>query len=130
MKAKVENIMTEAQVGEQRSSIIDHIITMKELIKLAKKEVYIAHLNMTNSHDKPDAIMYVMRSEGLWSKLWRTLKSLNENLISRKNMYWKGKKRKMNIIRQSSILGALEFIDGWDRQNIKTENIDQLSENK
>ncbi len=130
MKAKVENIMTEAQVGEQRSSIIDHIITMKELIKLAKKEIYIAHLNMTNSHDKPDAIMYVMHSEGLWSKLWRTLKSLNENLISRKNMYWKGKKRKMNIIRQDSILGALEFIDGWNRQNIKTENIGQISENK
>ncbi len=49
-RAKKEIIMSEAQAAEQREgSIEDHILQMKELIKLGRKKEYSVYLNVSNT---------------------------------------------------------------------------------
>ncbi len=85
-RAKEEIVMSEALSGGQRgASTVDHILTMKELINVGERKVHIVYLDVTKSYDKAgaDAIMYVMHKEGIKSKIWQTINSLNENLTAK-----------------------------------------------
>ena len=129
-RAKEEITISEAQAGGQRgANTVDHILTMKELIKMGKKKVYIVYLDVTKAYDKAwaDAIMYVMHKQGLKSKLWLTIKSMNENLTARINTKY-GLTRKIKIkdsITQGGVLSVIEYALMMDEisKNIAVENL-------
>jgi hypothetical protein len=129
-RVKEEITMSGAHAGGQRgASTVDHILTLKDLIKLGNKKVYIVYLDVTKAYDKAwaDAIMYVMHKEGLKSNCWVTIKTLNENLTARISTKY-GLTRKINIkdsIRQGGVLSVIEYTLLMDEisKNIKAENL-------
>ena len=106
--------MTDAQAGGIKGrATVDHILILKELANIAKKakqELILVYLDVTKAYDKAwlDAIMYVMHERGLKSKLWKTVKELNSNLLT--TVITKhGPTRKIKItdsIRQGGVLSV------------------------
>ena len=84
-RCKQEIKITENQAGGQKgAATVDHILALKELIKKGNNKVYLVYLDVTKAYDKAwsEAIMYVMHKEGLTSKIWQTVKDMNENLTA------------------------------------------------
>ena len=108
--------MTDAQAGGIRGrTTTDHLLTLKEAINIAKTQrmkIYAIFLDVTKAYDKAwiDAIMYVMHRRGLNSKIWFTIKKLNENLTATVQAKY-GPTRKITIkdsIRQGGVLSVLQ----------------------
>ena len=81
--------ITDAQAGGKKgSATVDHILILKEVIKLAKKKginLDISLLDVTKAYDKAwlTGIMYVLYKQGLQDNHWTMVKKLNENLTAR-----------------------------------------------
>lgn len=136
-RVKEEVQMSEAQAGGQEgSATTDHIITVKELIKLSKKRLWIVYLDVTKAYDKAwaDGIMHVMYKQGLKSKMWLVVKRLNENLTARVETKH-GLTRTIKIkdsIRQGGVLSVVQYALLMDEigKNIQSENLGiKISEN-
>ena len=106
--------MTDAQAGGIKGrATVDHILIMKDLIDIAKKDkkhVILTYLDVTKAYDKAwlDGILYVLHKQGVTSRLWKLVKCLNSNLkttIQTKH----GATRKIEIkdsIRQGGVLSV------------------------
>ena len=83
---KVE--MTDAQAGGTKGrATVDHILILKELAHIAKKEkkhLTLVYLDVTKAYDKAwlDAIMYVLQKRGIRTNLWKIVKELNSDLTT------------------------------------------------
>ena len=109
--------MTDAQAGGKKGrATVDHLLAFKEAVNSARKKkgpVYATFLDVTKAYDKAwiDAILYVMYKRGITSKLWKTIKKLNENLTA--TIHTKhGPTRKIKIkdsIRQGGVLSVLQY---------------------
>ena len=81
--------MTDAQArGTKGRATVDHILALKEIINIAKsqnKQVILTFLDVTKAYDKAwlDAIMYVLRKQGIRTKLWHIIKNLNQNISTK-----------------------------------------------
>ena len=109
--------MTGAQAGGiRRRATTDHLLTLKEAINIAKsqrKQVYATFLDVTKAYDNAwiDAIMYVMYTRGLNTKIWSTIKKLNKNVTATIQTKY-GLTRKIKIkdsIRQGGFLSVLQY---------------------
>ncbi len=95
---------------------MDYILILKELIiyvKNAKKDIYIAFVNVTKAYYKAwlDAIMYVIYKERLNDRHWIIAKNLNKNLTAKVVTKYV-RTRKISIkdsIRQGGVLSVLEY---------------------
>ena len=78
--------MTDAQAGGIKGrATVDHILIIKKLVQLAKKnrkDTILTYLDVTKAYDKAwlNAILYVLYKQGINSKLWQLIKDLNTNL--------------------------------------------------
>ena len=124
--------MTDAQSGGTRGrATTDHLLTLKEAINIAKmqrKKIYATFLDITKAYDKAwiDAIMYVMHKRGLNSKIWSTIKKLNENLTATVQTKY-GPTRKITIedsIRQGGVLSVLQYALLMDEINKEIKGTD------
>ena len=109
--------MTGAQAGGTRGrATTDHLLTLKEAIKIARrqrKKIYATLLEVTKAYNNAwiDVVMYVMHKSGLNSKIWSTIKKLNENVTATVQSKY-GPARKITIkdnIRQGGILSILQY---------------------
>ena len=117
--------LSDAQAGGTKGrATTDHILILKELSNIArmnKRPMYIVYLDVTKAYDKAwlDAIMYVLYKQGIKSKLWSTIKKINESLtteISTKH----GLTRKIKItdsIRQGGVLSVILYALMMDETN-------------
>ena len=124
--------MTDAQAGGTRGrAITDHLLALKEVINIAKtqrKKIYATFLDVTKAYDKAwiNAIMYVMHKRGLNSKIWSTIKKLNENLTATVQTKY-GPTRKITIkdsIRQGGVLSVLQYALLMDEINKEIKGTD------
>ena len=109
--------MSNAQAGGKKgAATVDHILVLKDLIRIGKdqgRQVYLVFLDVTKAYDKAwlDAIMYVMHKQGLTSSIWTVIKRLNENLSAR-IVTKHGMTRPIKIrdsIRQGGVLSVLQY---------------------
>ena len=116
-RAKKDISITDAQAGGKKgSATVDHLLILRELENIAKKQnkrTYMAFLDVTKAYDKAwsEAIMYVMHKQGIKDKHWRIIKKLNENLTAKIATKY-GETRKIKIkdsIRQGGVLSVLEY---------------------
>ena len=117
--------MTDAQAGGIKGrATVDHILILKELVKIAKgkkQNTILTYLDVTKAYDKAwlDAILYVLHEQGVKSKLWKLVKDLNTNLkttIQTKH----GPTRKITIkdsIRQGGVLSVTLYALMMDEIN-------------
>ena len=124
--------MTDAQAGGIRGrATTDHLLTLKEAINIAKsqrKQVYATFLDVTKAYDKAwiDAIMYVMYKRGLNTKIWSTIKKLNENFTATIQTKY-GPTRKIKIkdsIRQGGVISVLQYALLMDEINKEIQGTD------
>ena len=109
--------ITEAQAGGKKGkATVDHILRLKDTIKLIrqnKKPAYIAFLDVTKAYDKAwlDAILYVLHKEGTDLSTWKIIKELNNNLTATLKTKF-GNTRKIHIkdsIRQGGVLSVIQY---------------------
>ena len=121
--------ITDAQAGGQKGrATTDHLLVLKELIKIAQnmgKPIHIVFLDVTKAYDKAwlDAIMYVMNKEGLKSNLWNLVRKLNQNLTARIQTHH-GLTRPIQIrdsIRQGGVLSVAQYALLMDEINKEIE---------
>ena len=121
--------ITDAQAGGQKGrATTDHLLVLKELIKIAQnmgKPIHIVFLDVTKAYDKAwlDAIMYVMNKEGLKSNLWNLVRKLNQNLTARIQTQH-GLTRPIQIrdsIRQGGVLSVAQYALLMDEINKEIE---------
>jgi hypothetical protein len=85
-RARKEINISDAQAGgTEKRSTTDHLLILKEMIKIQtvrKKPIYIAYLDVTKAYDKAwsDGIMYAMHENGLQGPIWNTINKLNKGL--------------------------------------------------
>ena len=124
--------MSDAQAGGVKGrATVDHILILKELVNIAKKDrkgTIITYLDVTKAYDKAwlDAILYVLHKQGINTKLWKLVKDLNTNLkttIQTKH----GPTRQISIkdsIRQGGVLSVTLYALMMDEINKDLLNTD------
>ena len=82
---------TQAQAGGRKGgSTTDHVFTLKNIITIAKKErrnIIITYYDVVKAYDRADMqdMCYSMYQCGITGKLWRLMKSINEELKAKIN---------------------------------------------
>ena len=117
--------MTDAQAGGTKGrATVDHILVLKELAHIAKKDkkqLILVYLDVTKAYDKAwlDAIMYVLQKRGIRTKLWKLVKELNTDLTTTVQTKH-GPTRKIQItdsIRQGGVLSVTMYALMMDETN-------------
>ena len=117
--------MSDAQAGGMKGrATVDHILILKELIHLAKRErkgTILTYLDVTKAYDKAwlNAILYVLHKQGIKSKMWQLIKDLNTNLKTTIQTKY-GPTRQINIkdsIRQGGVLSVTLYALMMDEIN-------------
>ena len=117
--------MTDAQAGGTKGrATVDHILILKELASIAKQQkqqLILTYMDVTKAYDKAwlDAIMYVLQTRGLKTKLWKLVKELNSNLMTTVQTKY-GPTRKISItdsIRQGGVLSVSMYALMMDETN-------------
>ena len=82
---------TQAQAGGRKGgSTADHVFVLRNIITIAKKErrnIIVTFYDVVKAYDRADMddMCYSMYKHGVTGKLWRLMKSMNENLTAKIN---------------------------------------------
>ena len=129
-RIKTQINMSDAQAGGIKGrATVDHILVLKELVEICKKEykeAILVYLDVTKAYDKAwlDAIMYVLHKQGVKNKMWTIIKRLNSNLKTTV-MTKHGPTRKITIkdsIRQGGVLSVILYALLMDEINKDIQN--------
>ncbi len=110
-------MISEAQAGgTPGNATVDHLMTLKSIIKhirKGRKPAHIVFLDVQKAYDKAwlDAILYVLDKNGLKGKNWELVRKLNSNLKARVQTKH-GLTRELTIrdsIRQGGVQSVIEY---------------------
>ena len=82
---------TQAQAGGRKHcSTTDHVFLLRNIITIAKKEkrnVIVTYYDVVKAYDRAcmDDMCYAMYKSGVHGKLWRLMRSINDNLTAKVN---------------------------------------------
>ena len=116
-RVRKEVNITSAQLGGVKgASTVDHLYTLKQMEKLSRENnrpLYLTFLDISKAYDKAwnDGIMYALYNNGLKTRIWRTVRRLNQNLKARVLTKY-GPTDEFNVnnsIRQGGVLAVSEF---------------------
>ncbi len=132
-RIKNDTKISEAQAGgTPGNATVDHLMTLKSIIKHIRKRrkpAHIVFLDVQKAYDKAwlDAILYVLDKNGLRGKNWELVRKLNSNLKA-KVQTKHGLTREITIrdsIRQGGVLSVIEYATLIDEiaKELKNQNM-------